>query len=43
MNAADAQLREQIQTMAARLVAISPPGEGLCLIGGFRYRLLTHE
>ena len=27
--------------MAARIVAISPPGEGLRLIGGFRYRLLS--
>jgi len=41
MSALDALTREHIQRMAARLVAISPPGEGLCLIGGFRYRLIN--
>lgn len=33
-------LTEQIQRMAAALVATHPAGAGLCLIGGFRYRLL---
>lgn len=31
---------EAIQQMAARLVATSPAGEGLRLVGGLRYRLL---
>ena len=31
---------EQIQTMTARLLATQPVGYQLCLIGGFRYRLL---
>ena len=31
---------ETIQRMVARLVATSPAGEGLRLVGGFRYRLL---
>lgn len=33
-------LIEQIQRMAAALVATHPAGTGLCLVGGFRYRLL---
>lgn len=31
---------EQIQRMVAALVATQPAGAGLCLVGGFRYRLL---
>ncbi len=33
-------ISEIIQGMAARLIARSPAGVGLCLIGGFRHRLL---
>ena len=36
-------LAEQLQSMVARLVANSRAGHGLCLIGGFRYRLLDHS
>jgi hypothetical protein len=32
---------ERIQTIAARMVGTHPVGHGLCLIGGFRYRLLN--
>lgn len=35
-------ITEQIQRKVARLVATLPVGVGLCLIGGFRYRLLDH-
>jgi CRP-like cAMP-binding protein len=31
---------EQLQRMVAALVATQPAGTGLCLVGGFRYRLL---
>ncbi len=33
-------LRESVQRLIARILAISPAGEGLCLVGGFRFRLL---
>lgn len=33
-------ITEQVQRQIARLVATVPAGLGLCLIGGFRYRLL---
>jgi len=33
-------LLENIQRMAAAVVATHPAGSGLCLVGGFRYRLL---
>ncbi len=33
-------IAEQIQTMTAKLLATQPAGYQLCLIGGFRYRLL---
>jgi hypothetical protein len=33
-------LLEHIQRMAAAVVATQPAGSGLCLVGGFRYRLL---
>ncbi len=35
-----AEITEQIQRLAAALVATHPAGAGLALIGGFRYRLL---
>lgn len=31
---------ERVQRMAAAMVATHPAGSGLCLVGGFRYRLL---
>jgi hypothetical protein len=34
---------EQLQIEVARLVATSPAGERLRLIGGFRYRLLDRS
>lgn len=33
-------IAEQIQRKVAQLVATLPVGVGLCLVGGFRYRLL---
>lgn len=38
-----AMATETIQKMAARLVAVSPAGSGLQLVGGFRYRLLDNS
>ena len=32
---------ERIQTLAATIIATHPAGHQLCLIGGFRYRLLN--
>ncbi|MFH0983246.1 MAG: hypothetical protein V2A79_17135 [Planctomycetota bacterium] len=40
MNTKAAEMTEAIQKMAVELLAKSPAGEGMCLIGGFRYRLL---
>jgi hypothetical protein len=40
MDADNSALSETIQKMAARLIARAPAGVGLCLIGGYRYRLL---
>lgn len=37
------QVIETIQKMIARIVATSPVGYKLCLIGGFRYRLLDRS
>jgi hypothetical protein len=34
---------EEIQRRVARLLATSPAGHGLCLIGGFRYRFLDQS
>jgi len=34
------EILETIQKMVVRLVALSPTGHNLCLIGGFRYRFL---
>ncbi len=34
------RITEQVQGMVAALVATQPAGAGLCLVGGFRYRLL---
>jgi hypothetical protein len=36
-------LRESIQRLIARMLAISPSGQGLCLVGGFRFRLLDES
>lgn len=38
-----AAITEQIQRKVAHLVATLPVGVGLCLIGGFRYRLLARH
>lgn len=43
MNEDMNNLLEQIQEMAAKLVAGSPPGRNLALAGGFRYRFLDHS
>lgn len=40
MNPLAEPILEAIQRATARLLARSPTGRGLCLIGGFRYRLL---
>lgn len=37
------KVTEEIQRLIARLLATSPAGVGLCLIGGFRYRFLDHS
>src|SRR5450759_747355 len=34
-------IAEEIQKLTARFLAINPAGHKLCLIGGFRYRLLN--
>ncbi len=34
---------ERIQRIAVRILATHPAGRGLCLIGGFRYRLLNES
>ena len=34
------RVSEAIQKLAVQVLAVNPAGEGLCLIGGFRYRLL---
>ncbi len=39
----DVALTERIQLLATRIVATHPAGRGLCLIGGFRYRLLNES
>ncbi len=36
-------LLERIQRTAARILATHPAGRGLCLVGGFRYRLLNES
>lgn len=40
METGTTAIAEQIQTLAAKLMATQPVGHQLCLIGGFRYRLL---
>lgn len=35
-----AEITERVQRMVAAVVATHPAGAGLCLVGGFRYRLL---
>ena len=34
---------ERIQTLTVRILATHPAGCGLCLVGGFRYRLLNES
>ncbi len=34
---------ERIQYLAAKILATHPAGRGLCLVGGFRYRLLNES
>jgi hypothetical protein len=34
---------ESIQRIAAKILATHPAGQGLCLVGGFRYRLLNQS
>ncbi len=34
---------ERIQLLAVRILATHPAGRGLCLVGGFRYRLLNQS
>lgn len=36
-------LTESIQLIAVRILATHPAGRGLCLVGGFRYRLLNES
>ncbi|GEM_PF-572222 len=43
MNEVRSQTIEGIQKLAAGVIATSPAGHRLCLIGGFRYRLLSHS
>jgi hypothetical protein len=43
MNEIRFQTIEGIQKLAAGVIATSPAGHRLCLIGGFRYRLLSHS
>ena len=39
MNSA-ALITERIQVLAAKILATHAAGRGLCLVGGFRYRML---
>lgn len=41
MSAANPSITERIQLIAAKTLATHPAGHRLCLIGGFRYRLLN--
>lgn len=43
MHDQQAKVIEEIQRIVARLLATSPAGYGLCLIGGFRYRYLDQS
>jgi hypothetical protein len=43
MNEQQTKVIEVIQRVVARLLATSPAGHGLCLIGGFRYRFLDQS
>jgi len=40
MSNEQVKISEAVQRLAVRTLAVNPAGEGLCLIGGFRYRLL---
>jgi hypothetical protein len=39
----DISTTERIQLLAVRILATHPAGRGLCLVGGFRYRLLNQS
>jgi hypothetical protein len=39
----DTSPTERIQLRAVRVLATHPAGRGLCLVGGFRYRLLNES
>jgi hypothetical protein len=41
MTSQPRSLLDRLQSLVATLLATSPAGHGLCLIGGFRYRLLN--
>ena len=43
MNNDAVALTERIQLIAAKILATHPAGRGLCLVGGFRYRLLNQS
>jgi hypothetical protein len=43
MNGDTVTLIERIQLIAVRILATHPEGRGLCLVGGFRYRLLNES
>ena len=43
MNEEQARTMEEIQRSVVKLLAVSPAGHGLCLIGGFRYRFLDQS
>jgi hypothetical protein len=40
MRSEAVKMSEEVQKLVVRVLATNPAGEGLCLIGGFRYRLL---
>jgi len=40
---ANPDVADRIQRIIARLIAENPAGRGLCLIGGYRFRLLDHS
>jgi hypothetical protein len=40
MDSEQVRVSEAVQKLAVKMLAVNPAGEGLCLIGGYRYRLL---
>ena len=42
MESQKRQISEELQALIVRKLATNPAGRGLCLIGGFRYRLLDN-